>query len=216
MSHSDHGSPEPADYTVSNRQTYDRIARRYADHQVQLASEKEYPFTKLQSGFAASLPRGGIVADLGCGPAYDCLRLADKGFQVVGVDLSAGMLRVAAERLGGHLIQGDLRALPLASGCLDGIWNVASMLHIPERETLTVLHEFRRVMKPSGSLVLVTAVGDGTAHEKVPYVSDESRWFVYRNPASLMTQMRDAGFVVQMEGEIQGSRRWLSVLASSA
>ena len=88
------------------------------------------------------------------------------------------------------------------------------MLHVPERETLIVLHEFRRVMKPSGSLALVTALGDGTAHESVPYVSDESRWFVYRSRASLMTQMRDAGFVIQMEEETQGSRRWWTVLAA--
>jgi SAM-dependent methyltransferase len=214
MSHSDLSSLDPADYTESNRQTYDRIARRYSDHQIQLASEKEYPWTEVENGLAASLPRGAIVGDLGCGPAHDGLRLADKGFQVVGVDLSVGMLRVAAEHLGGHLAQGDLRALPLVSGCLDGIWSVASMLHVPERETLIVLHEFRRVMKPSGSLALVTALGDGTAHESVPYVSDESRWFVYRSRASLMTQMRDAGFVIQMEEETQGSRRWWTVLAA--
>lgn len=215
MSHFDHSSSDPADYTESNRQTYDRIARRYADHQVQLALEKEYPWTEVQNGFAASLPPGAVVGDMGCGPAYDGLRLADKGFQVVGVDLSAGMLRVAAERLEGHLAQGDLRALPLVSECLDGVWSVASMLHVPERETFIVLHEFRRVMKPSGSLVLVTALGNGTSHESVPYVSDETRWFVYRSRASLLTQIRDAGFAIQMEEETHGSRRWWTVLAAS-
>jgi len=89
------------------------------------------------------------------------------------------------------------------------------MLHVPERETLTVLREFRRVMKTSGSLGLVTALGDGSAHEAVTYASDESRWFVYRNQASFMTQVKDAGFVVQSEALIQGSRLWLSVLATS-
>jgi ubiquinone/menaquinone biosynthesis C-methylase UbiE len=215
MTRSDHGSSELTDFTESNQQTYDRIARRYADHQVQLASEKENPYIHLESNFAASLPRGGILADLGCGPAHDGLRFTDKGFQVVGVDLSAGMLRVAAERLDGHLIQGDLRALPLAAGCLDGIWNVASMLHIPEQDTLSVLHEFRRVMKTSGSLGVVTALGDGSAHEAVTFASDESRWFVYRNQASLMTLMKEAGFVVQSETLIQGSRLWLTVMATS-
>ncbi len=89
------------------------------------------------------------------------------------------------------------------------------MLHIPEQETLGVLHEFRRVMKTSGSLGLVTALGNGSAHEAVTYASDESRWFVYRNQASLINLMKEAGFVVQSEALIQGSRRWLSVLASS-
>ena len=125
------------------------------------------------------------------------------------------MLRVAQERLDGHLVQGDLRALPLAANCLDGIWTIASMLHVPERQTLTVLREFRRVTKTSGSLGLVTALGDGSAHEAVTYASDESRWFVYRNRASLMSLLKDAGFVVRTEALIEGSRLWLSVLATS-
>ena len=140
---------------------------------------------------------GDLTRALRCRRVHGPLELA--------VDLSAGMLRIAAEWLDGHLVQGDLRALPLAAGCLDGIWNVAAMLHIPERETLTVLHEFRRVMKTSGSLGLVTALGDGSAHEAVAYASDESRWFVYRNQASLMTLMKDVGFVVQSEALIQGN-----------
>jgi len=88
------------------------------------------------------------------------------------------------------------------------------MLHVPERDTPAVLHEFRRVMKLSGLLLLVTALGAGTAHETVPYAPEESRWFVYRSRASLTTQMGEAGFAVQTADVMQGSRRWLSVLAS--
>ena len=214
MPHLDEGASEP-DFTASNRQTYDRIARRYADRQVQLASEVEHWLTELENSFVARMPHGGVVADLGCGPAYDGLRLAGNGLQVVGIDLSEGMLDVAAEHLDVQLVQADLRALPIASNHLDGIWNVASMLHVPEQDTQAVLTEFRRVMKPSGSLVLVTALGDVSRHEAVPYASDESRWFVYRNPVALKAQMRDAGFVIQHEEEVRGSRRWWTVLASS-
>jgi SAM-dependent methyltransferase len=214
MSHLAGGASE-LDFTASNRRTYDRIARRYADRQVQLPSEAEHWLADLEDSFVASLPPGGIVGDLGCGPAYDGLRLADKGLQVVGIDLSAGMLEVAAQHLGAHLIQADLRALPIASQHLDGIWNVASMLHIPEHDTVAVLTEFRRIMKPSGSFVLVTALGDASRHEAVPYASDESRWFVYRDPMVLRAQMTDAGFVIQHEKEVQGNRRWWTALGST-
>jgi ubiquinone/menaquinone biosynthesis C-methylase UbiE len=213
--HLDDGGSELADFTTSTRQTYDRIARRYADRQVQHPSGEEHWLIGLENSFVASLPCGGVVADLGCGPAYDGLRLAGRGLQVVGMDISAGMLGVASEGLNGHVVQADLRALPIASEYIDGIWNVASLLHVPDRDTLAVLTEFRRVMKPSGSLVLVTALGDSSRHEAVPYVSGESRWFVYRNPESLKAQMREAGFLIQIEEEVQGSRHWWTVLASS-
>ena len=163
----------------------------------------------------ARLPDGGIAADLGCGPAHDGLRLTRRGLQVVGIDLSEGMLRIAQRHLSGHLVQADLRSLPIASQHLDGFWNVASMLHIPERDTPTVLTEFRRLMKPSGSLVLVTALGDESRHEAVAYAPDESRWFVYRDPVVLRTQLGDAGFMIESEREVQASRRWWTVLASS-
>ena len=175
MSHLDDGNSELADFTASNRETYDRIAHRYADRQVQLPSGIDHWLIGLENSFVASLPFGGLVADLGCGPAYDGLRLAAKGLRVVGMDLSSGMLGVASENLNGHVVQADLRELPIASEQIHGIWNVASLLHVPDQDTLTVLIEFRRVMKPSGPLVLVTALGDYSRHEAVPYVSESPR-----------------------------------------
>jgi SAM-dependent methyltransferase len=215
MSHLDDGYSEPVDFTASNKETYDRIARRYADHQAYLPSGEDHWLIELEKRFVASLPLGAIVTDLGCGPSYDGQRLAAKGLQVVGMDLSAGMLGVASENLNGRVVQGDLRALPIASDQIHGIWNVASLLHVPDQDTLAVLTEFRRILKPSGPLVLVTALGDSSRHEAVPYVSNESRWFVYRNPESLKVQMRDAGFVIQTEREVRDSRHWWTVLALS-
>ena len=215
MAHPADGRSEPADDTALNRQTYDRIARQYADRQVELQSAEAQWLVQLETAFVSNLPVGGLVADLGCGPAYDGRRLGGKGLEVVGMDLSAGMLSIACENLSGRVLQADLRALPIASGHVDGIWNIASLLHVPSRDTQRVLGEFRRVMKPTGSLALVTAVGESSRHEAVPYAADELRWFVYRDPASLRAQLREAGFSIQLEEEIQGGRHWWTVLARS-
>ena len=153
---------------------------------------------------------------MGCGPAMDGGRFAAKGYRVLGLDLSAGMLAVAAERLPGRLVQGDLRALPLISGQLDAIWSVASLLHVPQRDTSKVLLEFRRTLRDTGTLALITALGDRDVFEAVPYAPDEQRWFVYRNQHRLVQQIRDAGFRVDFEGQVEGNRLWSTVLASSA
>ena len=112
MSFSETGPSGPVDHTASNRSTYDRIARRYADRQRTLPSGDTHWLLGLESSFLAGLPRGGLVGDLGCGPAFDGARLASKGCRAVGVDISAGMLAVASERLGGRIVQADLRDLP--------------------------------------------------------------------------------------------------------
>ncbi len=43
-------------------------------------------------------PAGGTILDLGCGTGRHSVPLAQQGYQVTGVDLSAGMLSQAAER----------------------------------------------------------------------------------------------------------------------
>ncbi len=204
-----------SDHTSANRTTYDRIAIRYAQQQNQPRTPADDLFSSFERAFLARVPDAGVVADMGCGPAMDAVRFAALGFRVLGLDLSQGMLEVAALRLPGRLVQGDLRALPLASGQLDAIWSVAALVHVPECDTEMVLAEFRRALTNTGTLALITALGEGDVFEAVPYAPDEQRWFVYRNRDLLVQQVRDAGFTVDFEGQVEGNRLWSTVLASS-
>jgi SAM-dependent methyltransferase len=204
------------DRTALNRATYDRIASRYAENHDQQLPEGGRFFASLEDAFLARLPAGGVVADLGCGPGRDGARFRHRGYVVVGVDLSAAMLGLAATGLGGRVAQGDLRALPLGPGSLDGIWTIASLLHVPEVDTAAVLRGFRRVLRPDGVLSLVTALGEDARLEPVAYAPDETRWFVYRRAVRLRAQLAVAGFEIELEEEGEGNRRWWSALARAA
>jgi SAM-dependent methyltransferase len=210
------GDPhEGGDLTALNRATYDRIAQRYFDQQVRPRAPADELFSDLEDSFVARVHRGAVVADLGCGPGLDAARFVTRGFRVIGLDLSAGMLEVAAERLPGRVVQGDLRALPFEPSQLDGIWCVAALLHVPERDTSHVLVGFRRALRKAGVLALVTALGDGEAYEDVPYATGEGRWFVYRDQDTLLDQIDAAGFHVLEHAEVSGNRQWFTVLAQA-
>jgi SAM-dependent methyltransferase len=202
------------DHSDSNRATYDRIAQRYAETQEKSRTESDDLFFELESSFIAKLPAKAVVVDMGCGPGMDSARFAARGYRVVGLDLSAGMLAVAARSLPGRVVQGDMRALPIGSHRLDGIWSVASLLHVPERDTPKVLSEFRRTLRSSGLLALVTALGEGESFEEVPYAPNEERWFAYRHPETLLGQVVDAGFRIDAQSQVTGNRLWITVLAS--
>lgn len=116
--------------------------RRFADRTAGLGAKRL--FVDLERRWRLSLPAVGLVADLGCGPALDGLRFARAGYQVIGIDLSSGMLRIACEYLPGRVAQGDLRALPVRPASLAGIWCVAALLHVPEEDTPAVLGELYR------------------------------------------------------------------------
>jgi ubiquinone/menaquinone biosynthesis C-methylase UbiE len=202
--------------TASNRATYDRIAVRYAENQDRLVSGNERAFPDLLRAFAASIPARGTVADLGCGPARDATRFAEAGFNVLGMDLSAGMLAMAPSAMDGRLVQADLRALPIGASTLDGIWCCAALLHVPADDTLTVLRHFRRTLTSGGVLALVTALGDGARFEPVPYASGEQRWFAYRTAGTIVDQLRSAGFTIHTSTRVEGNRDWGLVLAAAS
>lgn len=201
------------DHTSANRFTYDRIAPAYLRRQLKYAEDGDDLFLDLERRWHDLLPSGGLVGDLGCGPALDGQRFSKAGYRVIGVDLSSGMLRVAAEHLPGRVIQGDLRALPIRTSSLAGIWCVAALLHVPEEDTPGVLGGLYRSLSPGGALALVTAVGEGSRFESVPYAPDQTRWFVYRQTQRLERQLEEAGLRVCYSMVVEGIRTWLTVLA---
>ena len=210
------------DGTALNRAAYEQIAGLYADRQTAMrrAGTSELWGAPLEEAFLTALaargrPAAVRVADLGCGPATDGARFAAAGHVVFGLDLSPAMLGFAAAALPGRVAQADLRALPLGTSTLDGIWCSAALLHVPEPATAVVLDGFRRVLRPHGVLALVTAAGAGDRLEPVPYAPDVERWFVYRDPGRLREQVVAAGFQIELAAEATSNRDWTMLLATA-
>ena len=98
----------------------------------------------------------GKVLDVGCGTGVVAGRLADAGYDVTGVDPSAGMLAYVEEHAPGvTAAEGSATALPFDDGEFDLTMCVAVMHHIAEPEAVhKSLGEMVRVTRPGG-LVLV-------------------------------------------------------------
>ncbi|MEJ5944757.1 class I SAM-dependent methyltransferase [Pseudokineococcus basanitobsidens] len=97
--------------------------------------------------------RGRRVLEVGCGAAQGSRWLEDAGADVVGLDLSAGMLAQGrAEDPGLVLVQADAARLPLADRCVDVAVSAYGALPFtaePER----VHAEVARVLRPGGRWV---------------------------------------------------------------
>lgn len=104
------------------------------------------------------LPAKGTVLDIGCGTGRLMLYLQEKGYEVIGVDLSSHMLEVAREKLGekARLVRADMLALPMAEGQVDACIMMFSILGMLKGEHLRkqALKEAARVLRPGGMLVL--------------------------------------------------------------
>ena len=195
---------------AATRETYDEIAELYAAR-IDSNDEARDWLTELTADFPDQTAR---ILDVGCGPGHDAAELTRRGHDVLGLDLSTSMLRLA-RAAGVHVVQGDLRRLPLTGDAVDVVWSSASLLHVPREQTAATLAEWRRVVRAGGRLALSTSSGDDEGWEVVPYaVTDptaevgRSRWFVHRTRDELVAALVSAGWQVEHVGERQSHRRW--------
>lgn len=137
------------------RETYDRIASHFA-------STREYPWPEVESFVteATAEAPASRALDLGCGNGRHVELLSDHATDVVGLDVSRGLLDEATTRAserGFHagLVQGDASRLPFVDDAFDlGVY-VATLHHLTPREArVASLDELARVLSPDGRAVV--------------------------------------------------------------
>jgi len=193
------------------RATYDEIAEAYRERSRRLSYEG---LPAEIAAFRAMLPTdataGPFVADVGCGPGHHTALLREHRVRVIGVDLSAGMLRAGGVP---GLVQADMRALPIRTGALDGIWSRAALLHVPRAMVPAALAEFGRVVRHGGALHLMVAEGDGEGWQSDAY-DGQPRWYTHHRAEALTALLGVAGFTVDSIDRRSTHRDWLTVWAT--
>jgi SAM-dependent methyltransferase len=192
------------------QRTYRAIAADYAARQRR--GEADWLLSTHLGRLAEILGAGALVADIGCGPGHQTEQLRESGLRAYGFDLSFEML--CALGISG-LAQADMRALPIRSGSLDGVWCAAALLHIPRELVPGVLGEFHRVLRPDGTLGLMIAEGEGEGWEQVSYREDaQRRYFVYHSQEAITKALATAGFTPFGQTRTSTHRNWLTLHAS--
>ncbi|QDP98043.1 methyltransferase domain-containing protein [Microlunatus elymi] len=101
------------------------------------------------------------VLDLACGSGAMSRELAAPDRTVIGIDISAAELKLAAERSPGPWIEGDIRRLPLRDGSVDAVTASLGLIVVPELDR--VLAEVARVLRPGGVLAAIAPALRGIA-----------------------------------------------------
>jgi ubiquinone/menaquinone biosynthesis C-methylase UbiE len=95
----------------------------------------------------------GVALDAACGTGRHSRHLADRGFDVIGVDANRTMLaRAEAKVPGGDFRVGDLGALPVDDAAVDVVVCSLALTHVAELGP--VLAEFARVVRPGGTVIV--------------------------------------------------------------
>jgi SAM-dependent methyltransferase len=149
---------------MSVRDSYDSAASAYADHLFTELEQKPLDRHLLNRFAEAVLGRGWVV-DLGCGPGHVAKYLRQQGVSVIGVDLSAEMIRVAGQLSPGIDFRvGGMCRLDFDDASLAGVVAFYSIVHFDSTEIGVVFREMRRVLRPGGLALVSFHIGDHVVH----------------------------------------------------
>lgn len=153
----------------------------------------------------ASVPgvAGLWVCDAGCGTGRLTQRLEHEGADVVGVDRDPGALVVAARRVSGRLVVGDVHALPFPNDQFDVTFAV-TVCEFTADPALTIA-ELVRVTRPGGYVVV------GSLNRRSPW-----GWWnrhQFERPPWTGARFLDRATLTRI-GSIHGPTRWRAGLLS--
>ena len=101
---------------------------------------------------------GARVLDLACGPGRHAVRLAQRGADVLGLDLSMPLLMRARHGTPpvGKLVRGDMRFLPIRDATFDLVVNLFTSFgyFVDDAEHRQVIRSVATVLRPGGRLFM--------------------------------------------------------------
>ena len=170
---------------------YDARAQDYARLTAALEERAE------MEAFAALLPEGARLLDLGCGPGHHAEWFAARGFAVEALDASGEMVALTATRPGVSARQADFADLP-ANPTYHGIWANFSLLHLPRAALAVQLRRMKRALYPSGLLHLGMKLGAGEGRDRL------GRFYTYWGEEELEALLLEAGFTITARRHAEG------------
>jgi ubiquinone/menaquinone biosynthesis C-methylase UbiE len=176
---------------------------------------------------AAGSSASDRVLDLACGPGIVAEAMAPHVRQLVGIDVTPEMTRLARERLEkAHLTNGrfgvaSAEALPFEGKEFDQIITRLSFHHFPD--VRAVLSEIRRVLRPRGRLIIADVVSseeseESTLHNSLEQLRDPTHVRMI-TPGELRQFVRLAGFILLRDERWQQPRtftEWAEIIANPA
>jgi ubiquinone/menaquinone biosynthesis C-methylase UbiE len=185
-------------------EVYEEILPEFLEH------NKKFDMIKEMDSFQKYLP-GKKILDVGCGPGRDVEAFCKRGFDVTGIDLTLSFVEMAQKRVPeAKVIQMDMRHLEFPDESFDGIWSLASLIHIPKKDIKKTLEGFYRVLEKKGVIFLAVKEGEG---EKWVEKFGKDRFYAFYQEKEILDLLESVGFkIIESVGKKVGYD-WIKVLA---
>lgn len=180
---------DPLEVTIA---AYDATVDQYTENVVALHHREEAKrFLRLVPTNNSS---NATILDEGCGSGRDAKIFSGLCYKVTGIDMSMNMLRRARRDCPAAIFQRmDMRRLAFADYTFDGVWSVASLLHLEKSDVPKSLSESFRVLRPRGIIYIAVKLGNGQ-ELKIDPRYQVTKFYSYFQPEELEQEVKSAGF----------------------
>ena len=187
---------------VGVQAAYDAVARAY-DAELRDELDRK-PLDRALLDALVELAGPGTLADVGCGSGHVTRYLAARTPDVVGVDLSPGMIEVAREGAPElTFVVGSALALPADDGAWAGAVLLYSIIHLSDEDRAAAFRELARVLRPGGWVLVAFHVD--SPEFAAGDVNHLTHWFGERveldgrflDPVPVARDLEDAGLRVR-------------------
>jgi ubiquinone/menaquinone biosynthesis C-methylase UbiE len=186
---------------VGVRAAYDAIADAYDE---QLGDELDAkPLDRALLASLVELAGAGTIADVGCGPGHVTRFLATSHADVIGIDLSPGMIAIAHDRAPElPFTVGSMLRLPTTDGAWSGAVALYSIIHLTAPERASACRELARAVRPGGWVLVAFHID--SPEFATGQINHLKSWFgqqveldgYFLDPSDVVAELQVAGFTI--------------------
>ena len=128
----------------------------------------------MQDEFLSRVKPAGIILDLGCGSGRDSKYFLNQGYEVVAVDGSEEICKIASEYTGLCVIHSTFQHYR-PDKKFDGIWACASLLHLSFDEVVEVMNRLSLCLNKGGCFYVSFKYGEFSDMRHGRYFTDMTK-----------------------------------------
>lgn len=161
--------------------------------------------------FISLLPKNAKILDVGCGSGRDSKTFLDLGFDVVAFDSSIVLAEKASQKINHPVLHLKIEDLSFENE-FDGVWAMASLLHLPKKDFSFSLEKCLKSLKDNGKFFLSLKEGEGES------VDENGRFFSYYSKDEIINTFEALGqpnvTCFSQSDKLGRNVNWLSFIVS--
>ncbi|PKM49003.1 MAG: hypothetical protein CVV02_17930 [Firmicutes bacterium HGW-Firmicutes-7] len=175
---------------------YSKIASKYADEFYKELDNK--PLDRyLLKAFCSMIRKNGIACDMGCGPGHITRYIHNRGINIIGMDISKGMIQQAKKLNPGiDFEEANMLELNCIERKFSGIISHYSIVHFEASELKMVFNGINSILEEDGLLLIAFHVGDEALFVKELLEEEVNMDYIFHNFDRVLIQLREFNFKV--------------------